>query len=89
MERHQRYQQQVANSIRRLQQHGLADPDLDPKIAAAVLGAMTTRFPEAWLVQGALSCSFDKGADQLSRVFINALGLEKNPDKARSRPKRS
>jgi hypothetical protein len=76
MERHQRYQQQVANSIRRLQQHGLADPDLDPKVTAAVLGAMTSRFPEAWLVQGSVNCSFDKGVDQLSRVFINALGLK-------------
>ncbi len=74
-ERHERYSQQVAASIRNLQQHGLADPDLDPTIAAAALGAMTGRFPEMWLVQGAVHCSMDKAVDQLTRIFVNALGL--------------
>jgi AcrR family transcriptional regulator len=75
MERHQRYSQQVATSIKNLQQHGLADPRLDPRVAAAALGAMTSRFPEMWLVQGAVNCSFDKAVDQLTRIFVNALGL--------------
>jgi len=75
MERHQRYSQQVATSIKNLQQHGLADPQLDPRVAAAALGAMTSRFPEMWLVQGAINCSFDKAVDQLTRIFVNALGL--------------
>ncbi len=75
MERHQRYSQQVAMSIQALQQHGLADPRLEPGIAAAALGAMTSRFPEMWLVQGAIDCSFDKAVDQLTRIFVNALGL--------------
>ena len=70
-----RYSQQVAASIRSLQQHGLADPDLDPEIASAALGAMTSRFPEMWLVQGAVTCSMDKAVDQLTRLFVNALGL--------------
>jgi AcrR family transcriptional regulator len=74
-ERHARYSQQVAASIRSLQDHGLADPDLDPEIAAAALGAMTSRFPEMWLVQGAVTCSMDKAVDQLTRLFVNALGL--------------
>jgi AcrR family transcriptional regulator len=76
MERHQRYQQQVATSIRQLQQHGLADPDLDPRVAAAILGAMTSRFLEMWLVEGFLNCSFNKAADQMSMILINALGLK-------------
>lgn len=75
MARVEHYSQQVAASIRDLQQHGLADPDLDPKIAAAALGAMSSRFPEMWLVQGAISCSFDKAVDQLTKMFVNALGL--------------
>ena len=79
MERHQRYSQQVAESIRNLQQHGLADPELDPKIAAAALGAMTSRFPEMWLVQGVVSCTFDQAVDQLTRMFVNALGLTDVP----------
>jgi len=85
MARHQKYSQQVAASIRDLQEHGLADPDLDPKIASAALGAMTTRFPEMWLVQGAVSCSFDKAVDQLARLFVNALGLSEEPVSARRR----
>jgi AcrR family transcriptional regulator len=89
MERQHKYSQQVASSIRDLQNHGLADPDLDPKIAAAVLGAMSSRFPEMWLVQGAVSCSFDKAVDQLARMFVNALGLSEDPAGARRRPRAS
>jgi AcrR family transcriptional regulator len=79
------YGEQVEESIRRLQRHGLVDPDLDPVIAAAALGSMTTRFPELWLVEGSLDCSFDKGVDQLSRVFVNALGLKGAPDEPATR----
>jgi AcrR family transcriptional regulator len=75
-ERHKRYTRTVAESIRQLQEHGLADPELDPEIVAFVLGAMTVRFPEVWFVQGWVNCSFDKGVEQLSRAFINALGLK-------------
>jgi AcrR family transcriptional regulator len=74
-ERHHVSSAQIADSIRRLQQHGLADKSLDPEIAAAGLGAMTYRFPEMWFVQGLLDCDFDLGVDQLTRLFVNALGL--------------
>jgi AcrR family transcriptional regulator len=89
MARQQRYSAQVAESIRNLQEHGLADPDLDPKIASSVLGAMTSRFPEMWLVQGAVQCSFDKAVDQLTRVFVNALGLTEAPAGAGKRRRAS
>jgi AcrR family transcriptional regulator len=82
------YGEQVEESIRRLQRHGLVDPDLDPVIAAAALGSMTTRFPELWLVEGSLDCSFDEGVDQLSRVFVNALGLKEPPEKPGPRSRR-
>jgi AcrR family transcriptional regulator len=87
MHRHRRYSKQVAASIRDLQKHGLADPDLDPEIASAALGAMSTRFPEMWLVQGAVSCGFDKAVDQLTRLFVNALGLSGERAGARRRPR--
>ncbi len=74
-ERHHLSSAQIADSIRRLQQHGLADPRLDPAIAAAGLGAMTYRFPEMWFVQDLLDCDFDRGVEQLTRLFTNALGL--------------
>lgn len=67
--------QQVEDSIRSMQRHGLIDPDLDPVIAQAALGAMTTRFPESWFVEGNLDCDFDEGVEQMTRVFINALGF--------------
>ncbi len=89
MERHQRYAQQVAASIKNLQQRGLADRDLDPEVASAALGAMTSRFPEMWLVHGEVDCSFDKAVDQLTRVFVNALGLAKTAAGERSRPRAS
>jgi AcrR family transcriptional regulator len=86
MQRHQRYSQQVALTIRNLQKHGLADRQLDPNVAAAALGAMMSRFAEMWLVQGAISCSVDKAVDQLTRVFVNALRV---PQEVRGERRRS
>jgi AcrR family transcriptional regulator len=67
---------QVADSIRMLQARGLADPALDPTAAAAALGAMTYRFAELWLAQGAVECDFETAVDTITRLFVNALGLE-------------
>jgi AcrR family transcriptional regulator len=85
LQRHRVSGQRVEESIRRLQKHDLVDKELDPVIAAAALGAMTSRFPEYWLVDGALKCSFDQGVEQLTRVFVNALGLKEDPEPARTR----
>jgi AcrR family transcriptional regulator len=74
-ERHKKYLMEVADSIRSLQRRGLVDDGLDPVIAAAGLGAMTYRFPEAWFVQGLIDCDFDEGAEQLTQLFVRALGL--------------
>jgi AcrR family transcriptional regulator len=73
--RHQEYNKQVADSIRRLQRHGLADKALKPQIAAAILGAMTQRFAEMWLVQGFVQCTLSEAVDQLTLAFVNTLGL--------------
>jgi AcrR family transcriptional regulator len=87
--RHEHYSKQVADSIRALQERGLADPELDPKIAAAALGAMASRFPEMWLVQGAITCSFDRAVDQLTKMFVNALGLSEERAGTRRRVRAS
>jgi AcrR family transcriptional regulator len=79
-ERHRLYTAQIADSILRLQRHGLADRRLNPAIAADGLGAMTYRFPEMWFVQGFLDCDFDEGVDQLTLLFTNALGLPGKPE---------
>jgi AcrR family transcriptional regulator len=80
------YRDEVTDSIRQLQRHGLADPELDPEVASAALGAMTTRFPELWLAQGLFDCRFDLAVDQISRLFANALQLSE--DTAQRRPVR-
>ena len=77
--RDERARQEVAESIRQLQRHGLADPGLDPAVAAAALGSMTARFAEMWLVQGFLECDFDDGVEQVTRMFVNALQLREDP----------
>ncbi|MGZ4703964.1 MAG: TetR/AcrR family transcriptional regulator [Acidimicrobiales bacterium] len=74
--RHERYRDQIADSIRQLQLRNMADRDLDPVIAASALGALTYRFAEMWLVQGAVDCTLEEGIDQVSKIFVNALGLD-------------
>jgi AcrR family transcriptional regulator len=83
--RHNHYRQLIANSIRQLQRRGLADRTLDPTIAAAGLGAMTSRFAEMWFVQGLLDCTFDDGVEQLTTLFANALRLNDGATRATPR----
>ena len=86
-ERHLHYNKQVADSIRQLKRRGLADPNLDPVLAAAIVGSMTSRFPELWLVEGFVDCPFDKGVEHLTNMFINALQIRDEPDPRLPRPK--
>jgi AcrR family transcriptional regulator len=83
--RRRHYANQVEEAIRQLQRHQLMDPALDPVITAAVLGSMTSRFPEAWFVEGSVECGFDEGVEHLTRVFVNALGLKHDAESARRR----
>ena len=62
-------------SIRRMQAEGVADPELDPAIAATALGAMVARFAELWLVQGYARYEFEHAVEQLTELWSNALGL--------------
>jgi AcrR family transcriptional regulator len=72
---HHRYSAQVSESIRQLQRRGLADKTLDPEIAAAAIGAMTGRFAELWLVQGAIDCTLDEAVEHVHKLLTNALGI--------------
>lgn len=85
--RHHDYTLEMAESVRQLQRRGRADPRLDPEIVSAALGAMTTRFAEIWLVEGAVDCSFDEAVEQLSLLFVNALGLSDQSEQSRRRTK--
>ena len=77
--RQQSYTRATEDSVRRLQSLGLADPELDPTIAAQALSAMVTRFAEMWLVQHLLDCDFDEGVEQLTILCTNALQLKDRP----------
>jgi AcrR family transcriptional regulator len=70
-----RHREQIADSIRRMQRRRLADPALDPDVAAAALGSMVERFAEMWLAQGQLDATLDGAAETLATLFANALGL--------------
>jgi len=71
-----RHRRQIADSIGRMQRRRLADPKLDPEIAAAALGSMVERFAEMWLAQGQLEADLDDAAETLTALFVNALGLK-------------
>jgi AcrR family transcriptional regulator len=75
--------ERAERAIRRLQRDGLADPTVDPAMAADALGAMVARFAELWLVQGYREYNFDRAVDQLTRLWGNALGLEPEPERGR------
>jgi AcrR family transcriptional regulator len=75
IETQRHFAERAERSIRRLQDEGHADAEVDPAIAADALGAMVARFAELWLVQGYREYDFDEAVDQLTRLWANALGL--------------
>jgi AcrR family transcriptional regulator len=75
LSRDRRLTERAAERIRQLQRRKLADPKLDPMIAAAALGALTSRFAEMWLVHGAIDCTLEHAVDQVSRILTNAICL--------------
>jgi AcrR family transcriptional regulator len=83
--RHKRQTAQMADSIRQMQKRGVADPQLDPAIAAAALGGMATRFAEMLLSQGFVECSLDDAVEQLTRLFVNAFGIDERTPARRRR----
>ena len=79
-ERSARERALVAESIGQLQSRGLVDRRLNPTIAAAVLGAMTNRFPEMWISEGRLDCAFNEGVEHLTLMFMSALQMDSPED---------
>jgi AcrR family transcriptional regulator len=72
-----------ARSIRDLQERGLADPELDPLLAARALSAMVGRMANAVYVLGD-HVERDVLVDTLTRLWANALRLER-PARRRGR----
>ena len=70
-------------AVRRLQEDGKADPDIDPEIAAVALGSMIGRFAELWLVDDWGDYDFDHAVDQVTRLWANAIGLKEPARRSR------
>ncbi len=66
-----------AQAISRLQQRGLADPALDPRLAAHALSGMVSRMAYLRYVLGFGNASPDALARTLTRLWVNALGITK------------
>lgn len=75
--REDEFARRIQSSIEALQARGLADPELDAWYAANALGYMVARFAEDWLVHGR-EYEFDKAVDQLTRLWVNAVGIERD-----------
>lgn len=75
MRRQQHFADRAERAIRRLQASGQADPLVDPAIAALALGSMVARTAELWLVEGWGDYHLDVVAEQVTRLWANALGL--------------
>jgi AcrR family transcriptional regulator len=64
-----------ARAISRLQARGLADPELDPKLAAHAMSLMVSRMAYARYVQGLGTGSAERLTKTLTRLWANALGI--------------
>jgi len=64
-----------ARAIERLQERGLADPALDPRLAAEAMNAMVSRMAYSKYVLGFGSASNEGLVRTLTRLWTNALGI--------------
>ncbi|HET6948902.1 MAG TPA: helix-turn-helix domain-containing protein [Acidimicrobiales bacterium] len=83
MRRQKHFADRAEAAVRRLQAEGAADPDIDPEIAAVALGSMVARFAELWLLEDWAPYDFDRAAEQVSRLWANAIGLRKPARRSR------
>jgi AcrR family transcriptional regulator len=75
MRRQRHFAHRTERAIRRLKDAGAADPNVDPEIASLALGSMVARFAELWLVEDWGTFDFDTAAEQVTRLWANAIGL--------------
>jgi AcrR family transcriptional regulator len=68
-----------ARAIARLQHEGLADPELDPQLAAEAMSSMVSRVAYNRYVQGLGSASIAALTKTLTRLWANALGITHTP----------
>ena len=78
MQRQKHFATRAERAIRRLQDSGDADPSIEPEIAALALGAMVARVAELWLVEHWADYDIETVADQLTRLWANAIRLHQD-----------
>ncbi|MPY32631.1 TetR/AcrR family transcriptional regulator [Streptomyces adustus] len=73
------YVGRATKGLRRLQDAGLANPDLDPRLTALALGSMVEQVAHA---RSAMEEPYDEDTvvDHLSRLWASAIGLQGAPD---------
>lgn len=69
-----------AEGLRRLQEQGLADPSLDPRLTAVMLGGMVEHFAHVWLDLGEHADERTAVAT-LSTLWARAIGLAPAPSR--------
>jgi AcrR family transcriptional regulator len=62
-------------AISRMQDDGLVDAKLNPRITAFALTAMVSRFAYVWFTRGD-DHNFDEAADHLTTLWLNALRID-------------
>jgi len=77
LERSRAFIDRSAAAIARLQQSGLADPELDPEITARALSAMVSRLAYATFALGE-SAPFDTLVETVTKLWTNALRMPQN-----------
>jgi AcrR family transcriptional regulator len=73
--RQQDFGRHLAASIERLQADGLADPLINPSIAATALGGMVAKMAEMIFVQHYDDVDFDELVEQVTRLWVSALQM--------------
>ena len=71
--------ERVAKTIRRWQEHGLADRDIDPRTTAGALVSMLSNFAYWWLAGGD-SYDPETAAATLTAIWARAVGLAERPE---------
>ena len=75
LERTRAFTRRNAQALRRLQRRGLADPTLDPMLAAEALSVMVSRMAYLRYVQGFGNASQESLTKTLTRLWVGALGI--------------
>ncbi len=75
MARQKHFADRAERAIRQLQDDGVADGEIDAELAALALGSMVARFAEVWLIDGWGDYDLDYAATQVTKLWVNAIGL--------------